>query len=65
MANSDWKARLDIDSVFNENLHRYQMLQTWLRDASFLKDWLLKPEYSISGGIKSIITYTLKYFHLA
>lgn len=41
------------------------MLQSWIREAYFHKGRLLKPEYSISKEIKSIIRYTVKYFHLA
>lgn len=59
------KVGLDIDGIFNKSLYKYQILQTRIREAYFHKARLLKPEYSISKEMKIIITYALKYFHLA
>lgn len=44
------KGRLDIDSIFNGSLHKYQMPQTWKREASFHKGHLLKPRMFYEQG---------------
>lgn len=58
------KVRLDTDSIFNKSLYKYQIPQTWIREAYVHKARLLKPENSISKKLKSLITYALQYFHL-
>lgn len=64
MANTVEKSDLTLTVFLNKSLYKYQMLQTWIREAHSHKGRLPKPECSINKEIRSIIIYKLKYFYL-